>query len=274
MADLNSGKLDFGATDQPLTSADLARGNFAQFPIAVGAVVPVVNIAGVKPGDVHFSGPLLADIFAGKVRKWDDPAIVRMNPGVALPKAPITIVYRADGSGTTYNFTHYLSQASPSWKKRFGEGMTIKWPGGTAAVGNGSVAEGVKKIPNSIGYAEYAYVLTHDLAYACLVGSSGQVICPSAETFADAVDSTGWSGSGDFDMVATGSTSAQAYPIMATTFIVIRRQARDKARSDAALKFFVYALKSGQDEAKALNYVPLPPALVAQIEDYLSAKMK
>ena len=274
LTELHLGALDFGAVDQPLSAAELAQGKLSQFPVAVGAVIPVVNIAGVKSGDLHFSGPLLADIFAGKITKWNDPAIVAMNPNVALPKAPIVIIYRADSSGTTYNFTHYLSQVSPSWKKHFGEGQTIKWPGGIAAVGNGSVAESMTKFANSIGYTEYAYVLTHDLAYACLQDSGGHIICPSAETFANAVEKTAWSGAGDFDMAIINTPTARSYPIMATTFIVMPKDAKDKTRSDAALKFFLYGLEKGQEEAKALNYVPLPALLVSQIKDFINAKMK
>lgn len=274
LTELHLGTLDFGAVDQPLTAAELAQGKLSQFPVAVGAVVPVVNLAGVKSGDLHFSGPLLADIFAGKITRWNDPAIVGMNPNIPLPKAPIAIIYRADSSGTTYNFTHYLSQVSPSWKKHIGEGQTIKWPGGIAAVGNGSVAESVKKFANSIGYTEYAYVLTHDLAYACLQDSNAHVICPSAETFASAVEKTAWTGAGDFDMAVINTPTARSYPIMATTFIVMPKDAKDKTRSDAALRFFLYGLEKGQEEAKALNYVPLPPQLVSQIKDYINAKMK
>lgn len=274
LTELHLGTLDFGAVDQPLTSAELAQAKLSQFPLAVGAIVPVVNVAGVKPGDLHFSGPLLAQIFAGKITRWNDPAIVGMNPHIALPNAPIAIIYRADSSGTTYNFSHYLSQVSPYWKKKFGEGQTIKWPGGIAAVGNGSIAESVKKFANSIGYTEYAYVLTHDLAYACLQDSGGHVICPSAESFANAVEKTAWTGAGDFDMAVINTPTARSYPIMATTFIVMPKEAKDKTRSDAALKFFLYGLEKGQEEARALNYVPLPPQLVSQIRDYINARMK
>jgi phosphate transport system substrate-binding protein len=274
LTELHSGSLDFGAVDQPLTSAELAEGKLSQFPVAVGAVVLAVNVAGVKSGDLHFNGPLLADIFAGKITKWNDPAIALLNPAVILPKASITTVHRADSSGTTYNFTHYLSQVSPSWKKRFGEGQVINWTGGIAAVGNGSVADAVGKIANSIGYTEYAYVLTHDLTYACLQDSGGHVICPSVETFANAVEKTAWSGAGDFDMAVINTPTARSYPIMATTFIVMPKDAKDKPRSDAALRFFLYGLEKGQDEAKALHYVPLPPQLVSQIRDYINAKIK
>ncbi len=274
LTELQSGALDFGAVDRPLTAAELAEGKLSQFPLAVGAVVPVVNVAGVKSGDLHFSGQLLADIFAGRITKWNDPAIARMNPNVILPKASITTVHRADSSGTTYNFTHYLSQVSPSWKNRFGEGQIVKWPMGIAAVGNGAVAEAVAKIEDSIGYTEYAYVLTHDLAYACLQDSSGHIICPTVETFANAVEKTAWNGAGDFDMAVINTPTARSYPIMATTFIVMPKNAKDKPRSDAALRFFLYGLEKGQDEAKALNYVPLPPQLVTQIRDYINARIR
>lgn len=271
---LHSGAFDFGAIDRPLSAERLDQENLSQFPLAVGAVVVALNLPGVKSGDLHFSGPLLAEIFAGKIKQWNDPAIVQMNPGVALPKAPIAVIYRADSSGTTYNFTHYLSQVSPWWKKHFGEGEAIRWATGIAAVGDGSVGRGVAKIANSIGYTEYAYVLMDDLAYACLQDVGGHVICPTAESFASAVEKTAWDGTGDFDMAVINTPTARSYPIMATTFIVMPTGPRDKARTEAAVRFFLYGLDKGQDEAKALSYVPLPPQLVSRIKDYLSAKIR
>jgi phosphate transport system substrate-binding protein len=157
IAQVKAGTVDFGATDQPLASDDLAKSNLAQFPIVIGGIVPVVNIAGVKPGQLRLSGPLLADIYAGKVKTWNDPAIVKLNPGVTLPATNIALVHRSDGSGTTFNFTHYLSQVSPTWKAGPGEGKTVAWPGGVGGKGNEGVAADVKQIPNSVGYVEYAY---------------------------------------------------------------------------------------------------------------------
>ena len=272
LSELMSGTVDFGATDEPLTPAELAQRDFVQFPIAIGAIVPVVNLKGVKSGNLRLSGTLLADIFAGKVAMWNDPAITALNPAVKLPKASIAIVHRADSSGTTFNFTHYLSQVSPSWKGSLGEGKTIAWPAGIGASGSKSLAEWVKRIPNSIGYVEYSYVLTNDLDFACVQNSAGRFVCPSAEAFSSAAESTDWSGAQDFSQLATNAPGTGSYPIMATTFIVMPRQPRDKARSDATLAFLRYGLEKGQDVARALNYVPLPAELISKIEAYLSAK--
>lgn len=274
MALLHSGLSDFSAIDRPLSAERLGQENWSQFPLAVGAVAVVVNLPGVKSGELHFSGPLLAEIFAGRIKQWNDAAIIAMNPGVPLPKAPIEVIYRADSSGTTYNFTHYLSDVSPWWKKRFGEGDAVRFATGIAAVGDGSVARGVAKIANSIGYTEYAYVLMEDLAYACLQDFGGHVICPSAESFGSAVEKTAWDGTSDFDMAVINTPTARSYPIMATTFIVMPAIAKGNGRSEAAVRFFLYALDKGQDEAKALSYVPLPPQLVSRIKQYLSAKIK
>ena len=267
-----AGTADFSATDQPLTSQELAKANLVQFPIAFGAIVPVVNIAGIKPGQLRVTGSLLADIFSAKVTSWDDPAIKKLNPDLKLPNARISIVHRSDSSGTTFNFTHYLSQVSPAWKSSIGEGKIVKWPTSIGAEGNGAIADWVQRIPNSIGYAEYAYVMTHDLTYACVENSSGKFICPNAETLASALQRTDWNAGGDFYVVPTNAKGLNSYPIIGATFIVMPRQEKDKERSDAALKFFRYDLEKGQVEAGALNYAPLPDDLVAKIEAYLRAR--
>lgn len=267
--EMAAGSADFGATDQPLTSQELAKANLVQFPIAFGAIAAVVNIAGLKPGQLRVTGSLLADIFSAKVTSWDDPAIKSLNPDLRLPHAKIAIVHRSDSSGTTFNFTHYLSQVSPTWKNSIGEGKIVKWPTSIGAEGNGAIADWVQRIPNSIGYAEYAYVLTHDLTYACVENSSGRFVCPSAESLASALRGTDWNAGGDFYVVPTNAKGLDSYPIIGTTFIVMPKRAKDKERSDAALRFFRFGLEKGQVEAGALNYAPLPDALVSEIENYL-----
>jgi len=269
LTEIMSGNVDFAATDQPLSSAELAQGRLAQFPIAIGAIVPVMHLSGIKSGKLRLTGPLLADIFAGKVTRWNDAAIAKLNPGLKLPKARIAIVHRADSSGTTFNFTHYLGRVSTSWKDGPGEGQTIKWPSGIGVSGSSSLADWVKNIPNSIGYVEYAYVLTNDLTYACLQNVAGQFACPSAEAFSSAVENTNWNAARDFDLIVTNAPGERAYPIMATTFILMPRQPKDQGRADAAMKFLMYGLEKGQDEARALNYVPLPATLISQIKTYL-----
>jgi phosphate transport system substrate-binding protein len=274
LAELTAGTADFSATDQPLTATELAQGNLTQFPIAIGAIVPVVNITGVTSGKLRITGPLLADIFAGKVAMWDDPAIAALNPGVSLPKSHIAIVHRDDSSGTTYNFTHYLSQVSASWKGELGEGKSIKWPAGIGASGNDSVADWVKKVPNSIGYVEYSQVLTKDLTYACLQSSKGKTVCPGADTFVSAVRSVDWTRVRDFNIRSTDLAATSAYPIIATTFVVMPRQPKDRRRSDAAIKFLRFGLEKGQNVARALNFVPLPPRAVAEIVGYIGDQIQ
>jgi phosphate transport system substrate-binding protein len=273
VAQIKAGTVDFGATDQPLDPAELASAGLAQFPVVIGGVVPVVNIAGIQPGKLRLTGPVLADIYAGKIKSWNDPAIARLNAGVALPASHITVVHRSDGSGTSFNFTHYLSQVSASWKSSPGEGKSVAWPTGVGGKGNEGVAGYVKQIPNSIGYVEYAYVLQNHMAYALLQNSAGSFVAPSAVSFQAAAASADWKNAKDFFLVMTNAPGADAYPITATTFIVMHRKASDKARSDAALSFFRWALEKGQPQAQKLDYVPLPADLVQQIETYIGASI-
>ena len=274
ISQVKAGTVDFGATDQPLASDELAAAGLAQFPIVIGGIVAVVNLPGLNPGQLKLTGPLLADIYAGKVKSWTDPAIVKINPGVKLPGANIAVVHRSDGSGTSFNFTHYLSQVSPAWKSGPGEGKTVSWPTGVGGKGNEGVAGYVKQIPNSIGYVEYAYVVQSGMNYAALQNAAGAFVSPSAETFSNAAETADWAGAQDFNLVMTNASGPNAYPITATTFILMPRQPKDKAKSDAALSFFRYALGQGQPQAQKLDYVPLPDALVKQIETYIGASIK
>jgi phosphate transport system substrate-binding protein len=274
ISQVKAGTVDFGATDQPLASDELAKSGLAQFPIVIGGFVAVVNLPDLKPGQLRLTGPLVADIYAGKVKSWADPAIAKLNPGLKLPNAHIAVVHRSDGSGTTFNFTHYLSQVSPSWKGGPGEGKTVSWPTGVGGKGNEGVAGYVKQIPNSIGYVEYAYVVQNDMNYAQLQNAAGAFVSPSAATFSDAAESANWAAAQDFNLVMTNAAGPNAYPLTATTFILMPKQAKDKARSDAALSFFRYALGSGKAQAQKLDYVPLPDALVKQIETYIGASIK
>src|SRR3569833_71726 len=215
----------------------------------------------MEPGKLRLAGPVLAEIYAGKIKTWNDPAIAKVNAGVTLPSANITVVHRSDGSGTTFNFTHYLGQVSPGWKSGPGEGTTVSWPAGVGGKGNEGVAGYVKQIPNSIGYVEYAYVLQNHMPYAVLQNSAG---------FSAAAASADWKYAKDFDLVMTNAPGAEAYPITATTFILMPRQPNNKASSQAALNFFRFALGKGQDRAQKRDYVPLPADLVQQVETYVS----
>jgi phosphate transport system substrate-binding protein len=274
ISQVEAGTVDFGATDQPLASDELAKNNLVQFPVVIGGIVAVVNIPGLNAGQLKLTGPVLADIFAGKVKTWNDPVITKLNPGLALPGANIAVVHRSDGSGTTFNFTHYLSQVSPAWKSGAGEGKTVNWPGGVGGKGNEGVATYVKQIPNSIGYVEYAYVVQNHMIFAQLQNAAGAFVSPSAATFSNAAETADWKNARDFNLVMTDAAGPNAYPITATTFILMPKQPKDKAKSDATLAFFKYALEHGQDQANKLDYVPLPSALVQQIESYIGANIK
>ena len=274
IAQVEAGTVDFGATDQPLKSDELAKNNLAQFPVIVGGIVPVVNIAGVDAGKLKLTGPILADIYQGKIKNWNDPAIVRLNPGVNLPSAAIAAVHRSDGSGTTFNFTHYLSQVSPAWKAGPGEGKTVNWTGGVGGKGNEGVAGYVKQLPNSLGYVEYAYVVQNKMSYALVQNAAGQFVAPSADSFAAAAGTADWKNAQDFNLVMTNAPGANAYPIAASTFILVPKQPKDKAKSNAVIAFFKYAIEKGQGQATKLDYVPLPADLVKQIEDYISQNVK
>ncbi|HEY1607531.1 MAG TPA: phosphate ABC transporter substrate-binding protein PstS [Allosphingosinicella sp.] len=274
IAQIKAGTVDFGASDKPLDPKELAAAGLAQFPVVIGGVVPVVNIAGVDAGKLRLTGPVLADIYAGKVRKWNDPAIVSINPGVNLPAADIAIVHRSDGSGTTFNFTHYLGQVSPSWKSGPGEGTSVSWPSGVGGKGNEGVAAYVRQLPNSIGYVEYAYVVQNHMHWTSLQNAAGKFVAPSAASFQAAAASADWAHAQDFFLVMTNAPGADAYPITATTFVLMHRQPKDKGRSDAAIAFFKWALEKGQPQAQKLDYVPLPDTLVQQIETYVGQNVK
>jgi len=274
ISQVKAGTVDFGATDQPLASDALAASKLAQFPVVIGGIVAVVNLAGAEPGKLRLTGTVLADIYAGKIGKWNDAAIVQANPGMKLPNAAIAVVHRSDGSGTTFNFTHYLSQVSPAWKSGPGEGKTVSWVGGVGGKGNEGVANYVKQIPNSIGYVEYAYVIQNRMTYALVQNSAGNFVSPSADSFSAAAASADWTSAKDFDLVMTNAPGAQAYPITASTFVLLPKQPKDKARSDAVIAFFKYALEKGQPQANKLDYVPLPAAVVKQIEAYIGQNVK
>jgi phosphate transport system substrate-binding protein len=274
IAQVKAGTVDFGATDQPLASDDLAKSNLAQFPIVIGGIVPVINVSGLQPGKLKLTGPLLADVFAGRVKKWNDPAITALNPGVSLPGTSIAVVHRSDASGTTFNFTHYLSQVSPTWKGGPGEGKSVNWPTGVGGKGNEGVAAYVKQIPNSIGYVEYAYVIQNHMPFASLQNSAGTFVTPSAASFSAAAESANWATAKDFNLVMTNAPGPNAYPITASTFVLMYKQPKNAAGTASAKKFFNWALAKGQPQALSLDYVPLPAPLVKRIQGYVGANIR
>jgi phosphate transport system substrate-binding protein len=274
VAQIKAGTVDFGASDAPMKPADLKQFNLTQFPAVIGGVVPVVNLKGIAPGKIRFTGPLLADMYMGKVTVWNDPRIAAANPGVALPATKITIVHRADGSGTTFNFVNYLSKVSPAWKSGVGEGTTVKWPLGIGGKGNEGVAAYVKQINGGLGYVELSYALQNKLTYAGMQNSAGNWVQPNAESFSAAAASADWTHAEDFYLVMTNAPGADSWPITATVFAIMQKAPKNPANSKAALAFFRWAYTSGDAQAKALDYVPLPDALVKQVEASWAANVK
>ena len=266
---IQNASVDFGASDMPLKPAELEKTGLGQFPLVIGGVVPVVNIEGVGPGVLRFSGAILADIFLGKIKKWDDSAIRLLNPDVTLPAAPISVIHRLDGSGTTFNWVNYLSKVSPEWKDKVGEGTTVEWPIGAGGKGNEGVAAFVGVAKNSIGYVEYAYAVKNKLAYGLVQNKAGRFVQPSSETFQAAAASANWGGAKDFFLIMTDAPGENAYPITATAFMY--KKPKNIERAQLARDFFKWSLQNGQAQADALHYVPLPPDLIRQVESYWSS---
>ncbi|QOY62044.1 phosphate ABC transporter substrate-binding protein PstS [Lysobacter sp. H21R4] len=272
IAQITAGTVDFGSSDAPLSSAELAQAGLGQFPSAIGGVVPVVNVAGIEPGQLRLTGPLLADIYLGKLTTWNDPAIAALNPDLALPATGISLVQRSDGSGTTFNFTNYLSKVSPAWRDAVGEGKSVQWPAGVGGKGNEGVASYVQQIDGAIGYVELAYAIQNAMSHALLQNAAGNFVAPNADSFQAAAATADWAGASDFNLVITNAPGEQAWPITATNFILMHKQPADAERSRNALDFFRWALHNGQAQADALHYVPLPAPLVDQVERYWASE--
>jgi phosphate transport system substrate-binding protein len=272
LAQIKAATVDFGASDAPMKPAELQKFGMGQFPLVIGGIAPVVNIDGVQAGQMRFTGSLLADIYLGKIKNWNDPAIAKLNPDLKLPDAAIAVVHRSDGSGTTFNWVNYLSQVSAEWKDQIGVSTSVEWPVGVGGKGNEGVAAFVNQTKNSIGYVEYAYVLQNNMAYGLVQNKAGKFIKPDAASFQAAAASAEWGKAQDFYLIMTDAHGADAYPIAATVFIIMYKQPKDPARANTAIDFFKWALESGQSQADALNYVPLPESLVKQIEQYWKAQ--
>jgi len=251
--------VDFGASDMPLKDEDLAKDGLLQFPTVIGGVVPVVNIKGIAPGQIKLTGAVLADIYLGRITKWNDAALTALNPGVPLPDAVIAPVARADGSGTTFIFTNYLSKVSPAWKAEIGEGTTVKWAVGTAGKGNEGVAAFVQRLPNAIGYVEYAYVKQNKMAYVQLKNRDGQWVQPNDEAFKAAAAGADWAKS--FYQITTDQPGKSAWPITNPTYILMHKSQDKPASATAVLKFFDWAYGNGDQMADDLDYVPLPASV-------------
>ena len=274
IAQIKAATVDFGSSDAPMKPEELAKYGLGQFPSAIGGVVPVVNVAGVKAGAMKFDGPLLADIFLGKVKMWNDPRIVALNGGIPLPEQKITVVRRSDSSGTTFNFVNYLSKMNPEWKAKVGEGTTVKWPVGIGGKGNEGVAAYVKQINGAIGYVELSYALQQKLTYSRLKNASGNYVNPSDASFSAAAANAKWADARDFYLVMTNAPGEASWPITATNFILMYKSPKNAAGAKNAKEFFKWVYANGDAQAKALDYVPLPDALVQQIDAYWATEMK
>jgi phosphate transport system substrate-binding protein len=268
IAQIKAKTVTFGATDKPLTSRELSAAGLTQFPVVIGGIVPVVNVPGVKPGQMVLDGPTLAAIFMGKVSRWDDPAIKKLNPSLALPGKAISIVHRSDGSGTTFQFSTYLSRINNDWKSNVGADTAIDWPTGIGAKGNEGVAGNVAQISGAIGYVEYAYAKQNHLAYTRMVNKAGKTVEPTVQTFSAAAASADWANAANnsFYVLFLDNAGPDAWPITATTFVLMYKNPSDAKASQDALKFFQWGFEKGDKLALTLDYVPLPENAVKAIE--------
>jgi phosphate transport system substrate-binding protein len=264
----------FGATDAPLKAEQLEKDGLVQWPMVMGAIVPVVNLEGIKPGELVLSGELLGDIYLGKITKWNDPAIAKLNPSLKLPTDAITVVRRSDGSGTTFNFTDFLSKSNAEWKTKAGSGTAVEWPTGVGAKGNEGVAGNIGQTKNSIGYVEYAYAKQNKLTYAALVNKAGKTVQPTVAAFQAAASNADWSKAPGYYVILTDQPGEASWPITAATFILMHKEPTDKAASGEAVKFFKWAFAKGDKMAEELDYIPMPESVVKLIEKTWSADIK
>ncbi len=256
----------FGASDKPLSAEDLAKDGLTQFPAIMGGVVPVYNVKGVGPGQITLSGALLADIYLGKIKRWNDPAIAKLSPGAKLPDKAISVVHRSDGSGTTFLFTNYLSKVSPDWKSKVGEGTAVKWPTGVGGKGNEGVANYVGRIAGAIGYVEYAYAKQNKLAHAKLLNRDGGAVEPNQDSFKAAAAGADWAGTPGMGVILTDQPGKSSWPISGASFILMHLKQDNPAAAKEVLKFFEWSFKNGDQMAAALDYVAMPPTVVKLLE--------
>jgi phosphate transport system substrate-binding protein len=267
IAQIKAGTVAFGASDMPLKPEDLKAAGLIQFPTAVAGEDLVYNIPGIKAGQLIFDGPLVADIYLAKIKKWNDPAIVKLNPGLKLPNMDITVVHRSDGSGTTFTFADYLSKVSPEWKEKVGASTSIAWPTGVGGKGNEGVASYVQRISGAIGYVEYAYILEGHLAWARMINKDGKIVSPTLQGFQDASAHVDWAKAQDFYVILTDHTGPDTWPISGCTWQILRKSASKDANMEV-MKFFYWGFEHGQDMAKSISFGPLPPSTVAAIKAY------
>ena len=258
----------FGASDAPLPGKELDESGLVQFPMVMGGIVPVVNLDGIKPGELVIDGPTLAKIFLGDIKKWNDPAIVKLNAQVKLPDQAIAIVHRSDGSGTTFNFTYYLSEVDADWKTKVGTNTAVQWPAGIGAKGNEGVANNVANTKGSVGYVEYAYALQNKLTFTKMVNKSGKTVAPTSEAFQAAAANADWNSQPGFGVILANQPGDKSWPMTAATWILLYKKPADTAATGEALKFFAWAYKKGDKMAEELDYVPMPDKVVKDVEKY------
>ncbi len=266
--------VDFGASDMPLKPEELTKNGLIQFPTVIGGVVPVINLPGVAPGQLKLTPTLLADIFLGKIRKWNDPRIAAVNPGLKLPALNVSIVHRSDGSGTTFIFTNYLSKVSPEWKSRAGEGTAVNWPTGVGGKGNEGVAAYTQRIKGAIGYVEFAYALQNRMSTAQLKNRDGQFVAANEASFSAAAANAKWDKANGFYEILTDEPGKTSWPISGATFVLIHKQSKDAGRTLEVLKFFEWAYAKGGQWALGLHYIPLPDNVVKLIQTNWKESLK
>lgn len=264
----------FGATDAPLKAEQLDKFGLAQWPMVMGAIVPVVNLEGIKSGELVLSGEVLGDIYLGKITKWNDPAIAKLNPNLKLPSDAIAVVRRSDGSGTSFNFTDYLSKANAEWKAKVGSGTAVEWPVGVGAKGNEGVAGNISQTRNAIGYVEYAYAKQNKLTHAALINKAGKTVQPTIAAFQAAAANADWASAPGYYVILTDQPGDASWPITAATFILMHKEPVDKAASAEAIKFFKWSFEKGGKMAEELDYIPMPDSVVKQIEKTWSADIR
>ncbi|WP_423760588.1 phosphate ABC transporter substrate-binding protein PstS [Burkholderia sp. NLJ2] len=269
---INAKTIDFAGSDAPLKDDELAKEGLFQFPTVIGGVVPVVNVPGVKSGELTLSGPVLGDIYLGKIKKWNAPAIAALNPKVKLPDTDIAVVRRADGSGTSFIWTNYLSKVNGDWKSKVGEGTTVNWPTGTGGKGNDGVAAFVQRLPGAIGYVEWAYAKKNNMVYTALKNSTGTVVEPKTETFKAAAAGANWSKS--FYQILTDEPGKDAWPVVGATFVLLYAKQDKPEQGKETLKFFDWAFRNGNQAATDLDYISLPDPVVSEIRKQWKAKIK
>ncbi len=257
--------VNFGASDMPLKAEDLDKNGLVQFPAIMGGVVPVYNLKNIKPGELRFTGKILADIYSGKVKKWNDPAIAAVNPGLKLPNEDISVVHRSDGSGTTFLFTNYLSKVSPEWKEKVGEGTAVKWPTGIGGKGNEGVSAYIKQISGTIGYVEYAYAKQNKSSYGLMENRSRKFVAPNDESFKAAAAGADWAKTPGMAVILTDQPGASAWPITGASFILMHTKQDKPESAREVLKFFDWAFQNGDQMALELDYVPIPDSVVKLI---------